>query len=160
MKKQILTLVIGILIGAIIATGVFLVLKDDSGYRGERGERPEMQGEMPEMDENMVGEGLGGSREDMRQDNNGGNTTTDSNTSSSETMCVEENDIVEEGENILKYTNGKYLTAPYDLVVTSYSVPETETKATDSNYVEVQDMENLLVSLNIVVRKEKEEVKE
>lgn len=66
-----------------------------------------------------------------------------------ETMCVEEDDTVKEGENILKYTNGTYLTAPYDLVVTSYSVPETETKATSSNYVEVQDLENLVINLSI-----------
>ncbi len=66
-----------------------------------------------------------------------------------ETMCVEEDDTVGEGENILKYTNGKYLTAPYDLVVTSYSVPETKTKGTSSNYIEVQDLENLVVSLSI-----------
>ena len=66
-----------------------------------------------------------------------------------ETMCVEEDDIVKEGENILKYTNGTYLTAPYDLVVTSYSVPETNNKAISSNYIEVQDLDNLLISLNI-----------
>lgn len=66
-----------------------------------------------------------------------------------ETMCVEEDDTVKEGENILKYTNGTYLTAPYDLVITSYSVPEIKTKATSSNYIEVQDLENLVISLSI-----------
>lgn len=84
MKKQILTLIIGILIGAIIATGVFLVLKNNSGDRNDRGERPEMQGEMPSMDENMIGE-PGGPKDNMRQDNNGDNTILDSNTTSSET---------------------------------------------------------------------------
>ena len=42
MKNQITTLIIGILIGAIIATGVFLVLKDDNKSKmpnmGERGQ--------------------------------------------------------------------------------------------------------------------------
>lgn len=66
-----------------------------------------------------------------------------------ETMCVEEDDTVEKGENVLKYTNGTYLTAPYDLVVTSCLLPETKTKATSSNYIEVQDLENLVVSLSI-----------
>ena len=56
-----------------------------------------------------------------------------------ETICVEEDDIVKKGENIIKYTNGTYLTAPYDLVVTSYSLPETKNKATSSNYIEVQN---------------------
>lgn len=64
-------------------------------------------------------------------------------------MCVEEDTIVKEGENILEYTNGKYLTAPYDLIVTSYSVPESGTKANNNNYVEVQDLENLIIKLSI-----------
>lgn len=66
-----------------------------------------------------------------------------------ETMCVEEDDIVKEGENILKYTNGTYLTAPYDLVISSISVPETSTKATSSNYIEVQDLKNLVISMQV-----------
>ena len=66
-----------------------------------------------------------------------------------ETMCVEEDDTVKQGENILKYTNGTYLTAPYDLVISSYSVPDTKTKATSSNYVEVQNLKDLSISLSI-----------
>ena len=66
-----------------------------------------------------------------------------------ETMCVEEDDTVKEGENILKYTNGQYLTAPYDLVITSYSLPDTKTKATSSNYIEVQNLKDLSISLSI-----------
>ena len=66
-----------------------------------------------------------------------------------ETMCVENDDTVKAGENILKYTNGTYLTAPYDLVISSSSVPETGKKATSSNYVEVQDLGNLVIELSI-----------
>lgn len=66
-----------------------------------------------------------------------------------ETMCVEEDDIVKMGENILKYTNGTYLTAPYDLVISSYSVPSTKTKATSSNYIEVRNLKDLSISLSI-----------
>ena len=66
-----------------------------------------------------------------------------------ETMCVEEDDIVKKGEKILKYTNGKYLTAPYDLVISSYSVPETKSKVKSSNYVEVQNMKDLIINLSI-----------
>ena len=66
-----------------------------------------------------------------------------------ESLCIEEDDIVKKGENILKYTNGTYLTAPYDLVVTSISVPDSNTIASSNNYVEVKDMTNLIVSLNI-----------
>lgn len=64
-------------------------------------------------------------------------------------MCVEENDIVLAGENILKYSNGKYLTAEYDCVISSYSVPESGSICTSSNYVEVQNMETLVMTLNI-----------
>ena len=66
-----------------------------------------------------------------------------------ETMCVEADDTVKEGENLLKYTNGTYLTAPYDLVVSSYSVPETKNKATSSNYIEVQNLKELIIELSI-----------
>lgn len=58
MKKELLTLVIGILIGAVIATGVFLVLQNNSGGDFDRsmndidGEgRQEQMQEPPEMDE-------------------------------------------------------------------------------------------------------------
>ena len=66
-----------------------------------------------------------------------------------ETMCVEDDDIVQEGENILKYTDGTYLTAPYNCVINSHSTPETKTKATSSNYVEVKDLKNLIITLSI-----------
>lgn len=64
-------------------------------------------------------------------------------------MCVEENDIVLAGENILEYTNGKYLTAEYDCVISSCSVPESGSICTSSHYVEVQNMETLVMTLNI-----------
>lgn len=64
-------------------------------------------------------------------------------------MCVEENDIVLAGENILKYSNGKYLTAEYDCVISSYSVPESGNICTSSHYIEVQNLETLVMTLNI-----------
>lgn len=66
-----------------------------------------------------------------------------------ETMCVEEDDTVMMGENILQYSNGTYLTAPYDLVISSYSVPSTGSKATSSHYIEVKDLDNLTTTLTI-----------
>lgn len=65
------------------------------------------------------------------------------------TMCVEEGDRVLKGENILKYTNGTYLTAPYDLVVDSYSVPTSGSVCTSSNYVKVENTETLNMKLSI-----------
>lgn len=64
-------------------------------------------------------------------------------------MCVEEDDTVKKGENILKYTNGTYLTASQDCVITSYSVPETGNICTSDNYVEVQYLNDLKITLNI-----------
>lgn len=65
-------------------------------------------------------------------------------------IYVSENDFVSEGENILKYTNGKYLTAPYDLVVTKISVPEDAGDAcTSAHYIGVQSTETLTLSLKI-----------
>lgn len=65
------------------------------------------------------------------------------------TMCVEEDDTVKEGENILKYTNGTYLKATKDCVIASYSVPETGEKCTSSNYIEVQYLDTLNLNLSI-----------
>lgn len=64
-------------------------------------------------------------------------------------IYVEENDFVEEGANILKYTNGKYLTAPYDLVVTKISVPDSGEKCTSSHSITVQSTEELTLTLNV-----------
>ena len=65
------------------------------------------------------------------------------------TMCVEENDQVESGDNILQYTDGTYLTATYDCVIESYSVPSSGSICTSSNYVQVQNLEDLTISLSI-----------
>lgn len=51
MKKQILTLIIGILIGAIITAAVFLLLKANTVEQGKRMNR----GQMPSRDENFQG---------------------------------------------------------------------------------------------------------
>lgn len=66
-----------------------------------------------------------------------------------EMMCVEQDDLVSKGENILKYTDGTYLTAEYDCVISDYSVPEAEGAVTASNYVQVQNMDTLSMTLNI-----------
>ena len=41
-------------------------------------------------------------------------------------MLVEDNVVIKKGTKIIKYTNGKYLTAPYDLVITSVNLPESK----------------------------------
>lgn len=65
------------------------------------------------------------------------------------TMCVEENDIVKAGENILEYTNGTYLTAEYDCLISGYSVPETGSKCTSSHYVTVENIATMAMQVSI-----------
>lgn len=65
------------------------------------------------------------------------------------TILVEEDDVVKKGEKIIKYSNGKYLIAPYDLVITSTSLPDKGKKATSSNYVEVSNISNVVVNISI-----------
>lgn len=55
-------------------------------------------------------------------------------------MCAEKDEYIKEGENILEYTNGTYLTAPYNLVITDFFVPETENVCTSENYIQVESL--------------------
>lgn len=64
-------------------------------------------------------------------------------------MCVEENEEVKAGSNILKYTNGTYLTAPYDCVILEYSVPTVNNVCTTSNYISIASTDNLYMDINI-----------
>ncbi len=66
-----------------------------------------------------------------------------------ETMCSEENDIVKSGENILEYTDGTYLVATYDCIISSISVPETGSKCTSSNYIQVENISSMTMNLSI-----------
>lgn len=64
-------------------------------------------------------------------------------------IYVEENTFIAEGEKILKYTNGTYLTAPYDCVVTKINVPDAGDQCTSQNYITVQNTESLVMTLSI-----------
>ncbi len=65
MKKQILTLIIGILIGAIITTGVFLLTKGKTENQDNRmNRRPQTN-----LDGNTAGGFNGGGKGHMRQNN-------------------------------------------------------------------------------------------
>ena len=64
-------------------------------------------------------------------------------------MCVEEDDTVAAGENILQYTDGTYLTAPYDCVIISSNVPDAESICTSSNYIEISNLNDLTITISI-----------
>ena len=64
-------------------------------------------------------------------------------------VCVEEKQYVEKGTNILKYTNGTYLTAPYDCYIVELNLPEIEGKVLNSHYVQIESKNMLSVSMKV-----------
>lgn len=64
-------------------------------------------------------------------------------------VYVEENQELTEGTNILQYTNGTYLTAPYDLVVTKLNVPSSGGKVSSQHGITVQNTKSLALSISI-----------
>ena len=62
---------------------------------------------------------------------------------------VETNQTVKSGENILKYTNGKYLKAPYDCVITNINIPDEKEKCTNEHYIEISSINNSQVQFRI-----------
>jgi uncharacterized protein (UPF0333 family) len=66
-----------------------------------------------------------------------------------EEIYVEQYDFVEAGENILKYTNGTYLVAPYDCYIIRLNLPDLEGKALNSHYVEISSSNSLMVIMSV-----------
>lgn len=66
-----------------------------------------------------------------------------------EETYVEENSYVAKGKKILKYTNGTYLTAPYDCYIVEIKVPAEEGKCLNSHYIKIQSKNILTVSMTI-----------
>lgn len=66
-----------------------------------------------------------------------------------EEIYIQTNQLVKAGENILKYTNGIYLTAPYDCVVTEINIPDIQGKCTNEHYVKISSNNNLIVKFSV-----------
>lgn len=66
-----------------------------------------------------------------------------------EELLVDTNVYIEEGTNMVEYTNGKYLTAPYDCVLISSNLPEEDEICTTSHYLEIQSIDTLTMSLSV-----------
>ena len=64
-------------------------------------------------------------------------------------VYVEAKQYVEKGTNILKYTNGTYLTAPYDCYIVELNLPEIEGKCLNSHYVQIESKNMLSVSMKV-----------
>lgn len=66
-----------------------------------------------------------------------------------EEVYVKTNQLIKKGENILKYTNGTYLTAPYDCVITQINIPSKGGKCTNEHYIEISSNNILKVKVKI-----------
>lgn len=64
-------------------------------------------------------------------------------------MYFEENEAIAEGEKIIKYTNGTYLTAPYACVITQVQLPETGGKCSSQHSITMQSVDSLTMSMQI-----------
>lgn len=64
-------------------------------------------------------------------------------------IYVEKNDSVKKGAHILRYTDGTYVNAPYNCIISDISVPAAGKICTSSNYVQVQSTDQLYVTLSI-----------
>lgn len=64
-------------------------------------------------------------------------------------IYYEVGDYIKKGSKIIKYTNGTYLKAPCDLVLTSYNVPDSKEKVRSNNYIEYKPMSSLKMTINI-----------
>ena len=66
-----------------------------------------------------------------------------------EESYIQVNQLIKAGENILKYTNGTYLTAPYDCVITEINIPDKEAKCTNDHYVQISSNNTLMVKFDV-----------
>lgn len=66
-----------------------------------------------------------------------------------EEVLVTEGEAVAEGDPILEYTNGKYMYAPYDLVIETLSLPDEDDEITSDNYITVASSDTLSMTLSI-----------
>lgn len=66
-----------------------------------------------------------------------------------EEVLVSEGEAVAEGDPILEYTNGKYMYAPYDLVIETLSLPDEDEEITSDHYITVASSDTLSMALSI-----------
>lgn len=64
-------------------------------------------------------------------------------------ILVEENQEIQSGQNILKYTNGTYLVAPYSCVITELNIPSIGEKCENSHYITISSIDTLNMMISI-----------
>lgn len=65
------------------------------------------------------------------------------------TMCAEKNELIKKDSNLLEYTNGTFITAPYDCVIIEYSVPTAKSSCSSSDYIYIASLEDLYININV-----------
>ncbi len=66
-----------------------------------------------------------------------------------EEIYITKNEYIEAGSNILKYTNGTYLKAPYNCVITAINVPQTGELCSSKNTITIKATDTLQTTLTI-----------
>lgn len=66
-----------------------------------------------------------------------------------EEIYVQENQSVKEGEKLVKYTNGTYLQAPYDCIITQISVPDEKDQCTNQHSITIKSINSLKITINV-----------
>ncbi len=64
-------------------------------------------------------------------------------------VLVEKGQSLKEGDAILKYTNGKTMTAPYPCVIEKLNLPDTKQTITGDHYVKVGSTDTLTMSMTV-----------
>jgi hypothetical protein len=161
-KKLIIVFIIIILL--LVAITVFFIIKNknESLSNSQNSDMPEFSKD--NMQKGDIGNFEQSSDKMSNKDNSTKNTTITSTaeiessltekielhtTYYLEEVNVEENEFVAEGENILKYTNGTYLVAPYDCYIISLNLPDLEGKVLNSHYIQISSANSLMTTMNI-----------
>ena len=64
-------------------------------------------------------------------------------------LLVKKNQLIKKGTKIIKYTNGKYLKAPYDCIITDYNLPSKKGLVTNEHYITISSNNVLQVKLSV-----------
>lgn len=167
-KKLIITLIIAVVI--IISITVFFVIKNINNKSFENSSKDMSQFMKEDMNVNNIkdfGDRTIDKTGETSKENNAQTkktTTLKTNTEIKSALSenielhatyylkevyVEEDQFVKKGEKILKYTNGTYLTAPYDCYITELNLPDISGKVLNSHYVGIASSNSLMVTMSI-----------
>lgn len=62
---------------------------------------------------------------------------------------IQNNQTIQKSKKMLKYTNGTYLTAPYDCIITEINIPNEQEKCINEHYIQISSINNLQAQFQI-----------